>query len=1047
MRARLYSNTPRRAALTPPILRLPACLPDAARKRELVQAVTAAAPELVRFVAQHFSQRFAAYAEAATSATKRALVRVCVGAIGALFRFTSTASIEPGTVESVIGLLVRLLQDRPLRIPALDALAGLIGRYQDREQSSAVEAVFSYVPELFSALALDDEASTDALEHMFRLQLIAELVSLGLFQLVVFRRAEYARGDEPVSGLHEHFHGYMLTMLGMTEHASLAVQLLLNPLFVSFTRSHIVPASELPSSELLGRFYDVALKAMLFNPASMAPGSLTAQLCEIEYDSAEALAEARLMLRAQGSSLLRELTLLDGAHTFNFAVQYMGSVLGELEALRQRGELASVTSKDSDLYCAVFAASLIMDTTIASMDARCFISQLSAPSSPPSPTGEAALSLVERSSAAQERLGAELARREHVRALMREALVALLAFQPSESALLMDRYLHMLTPFFHFIGDTPELVPDLFNLLFDYVTYRPGEARDSPLDVATLDDAVLNVRIRACRVLLNMALHAGKTLSDIVDQVWGQIQALEAAGQLLLQERLDLYKMCLLLAEDVAEEFKAGLIGAILEPVLAQWAAPDLVAVFSSPARLADGIGLTATSDSLLEPDNVAFRALLFFLVETVDVVVKWSRGWTRPLLLPLYDQLLPPLFYLIAGLHGLYADELCASINQDFVVALQLPVEASGSDVWDEVLDVHELRQCRVSAGASTDPATGEPFSIDAQLSLVQWWLSRIQSSLYNTLGALFDPDEFFALQGIATALHESVFAGADRLPLHHLARIISRIVTPLRTRCPRELRASVTDPLLYEWLRGTAERLTDEWEVHAEALESRDTATAQELEVEIAHENALRALTLTLATQMRGLVTRLPRGLPSAEDVEANLVLIEPMRSLFVETAVKMLAWDAPEAQCVASGVVARLVCVLADREEAVELALEVGLPGMLHVLSVAEEEYDTRRVTDDIALVYQTLAPVAGPRLRQIFTGLPGVDERRWAEFEAAVPPGPVRDDRAFAFRELLHRVISANTLRALHRIVDDGPPMPAKPISDMRGRYGGKPLVVS
>eukprot|EP01139_Manchomonas_bermudensis_P009792 Amastigsp_a339561_9.p1 type:complete len:432 gc:universal Amastigsp_a339561_9:1308-13(-) len=430
-----------------------------------------------------------------------------------------------------------------------------------------------------------------------------------------------------------------------------------------------------------------------------------------------------------------------------------------------------------------------------------------------------------------------------------------------------------------------------------------------------------------------------------------------------------------------------------------------------------------------------------------MGVVLKWSRGWQPPLLVPYYPMFLPQLFNLVAGLHALYAEEVQGSIDVAYQMIFALPRDATASDVWDESLESMELLHCRVAAGVRFDAAAELSLDFDAQIELVQWWLSKVQANCYTCLGAAMEPEEFYALPDVASLLAGTVLSGLDVLPLHQLRRLIATVVTTVRSRCPKDARAAIGDQFMFAWLSAMLERLEEEWEIEAERRASQANATEEELAFEVMHEAALSNLSQSFATQVRALAIRLPRGPPTDDDIEKCLVLTEPMRTLYTGGVLKMLAWPSPDVQFVACGVAARLAVVFAEMPDFVELVFEMMFPMMLHVLTVVEEEYDIRRVLDDVRDVYKVVAPYDRERARAVLLGMPGVDDRAMVAFDAAVDSGAAFQDNQSAFRDLLQRTIGANTLRALHRVaVDDAAPTPAAPLSDMRGRYGGPAIVV-
>lgn len=350
-----------------------------------------------------------------------------------------------------------------------------------------------------------------------------------------------------------------------------------------------------------------------------------------------------------------------------------------------------------------------------------------------------------------------------------------------------------------------QLLPPVLDKIFSAIVFSlPSD----PLSIRSA--AVKNLRRHAASSIVKIALKYPLLLLPIFEQINTTVKTLCVSSnqQLSNMEKLLLQEGLLIISNHFCEfERQQLFIGEVIRPAVGKWR--ELEAVFKSPVTLIEYVGLSVKPASSGTDDiHYKNRSRLLMALNTVLGVIKrcscpddpdksYRGGFivattdagnpiTRNPAAPHVVPLLQPILSLLRCLNELWNPSSTVMIHEIFKNANQM-LENEKKTLLGVVYVVPD----------PLDPS--QLLKQKTPFDYMQQFLSSLFENCYHLMGSsgISLGRDLYGLEGLATALINSVFSNLEHVPDFRLRTIVRVFLRPFVYSCPTAYHASVLVPV----------------------------------------------------------------------------------------------------------------------------------------------------------------------------------------------------------------------------------------------------------
>ncbi|KXS17918.1 ARM repeat-containing protein [Gonapodya prolifera JEL478] len=644
-----------------------------------------------------------------------------------------------------------------------------------------------------------------------------------------------------------------------------------------------------------------------------------------------------------------------------------------------------------------------------------------------------------------------------------KTLSMLIAYQPTLPKVVRF-VIHLTTTIAEAAGIPPDLLFPVVEKLFTYSIYvYAGEA---PVTNTTRGSEARDVRMTSISALVKVGTMMPDTFMGFYDKVAEEIGRVVGGEVLTDLEKAQMvdFAMCIVYFSSYPADQKQTLFDRIVEPYIADWAAPGFAQFLTSPATFLQFLGCGQVSDVIMlvgaraeEPLTAVVdiatlttlkqcehtrrklyylvQALWMFLKRTLEVHKKTKSD--DPSVVNLW---LSHLWKIVPSVLGLarIIHLIWEPVNwEQYAPGLKVVLTMGNNE-----------RRLAMSLPSKPAPLDSASQTLTQHLAAFRSLLTNIREALYHILGILpFCGDEIYNdsrfLDVVIPALFPAPFCMEDR----HWRILINNVLRPLIIGCPQGVFTPLLEQMLPPLFDFVGRKLDNDWKVMAEkGIQENTTETMDEDEGldgdgnqgdedeitdEIVNERMLRMLTGAFADLIVHIfevkkpdpnavkdTTEQPKKGPRAT---ANVVAPEFLHKSLTEfilahpivrrpiLASVLVIIMQPDSNAAKTGIriATRLNAFLAHHIEFHEFLGKDLFSAMLKALHDPYHIEMQPVILNALTEVYSSLRPVSNIP-REVLATLPQMDEGRIYDFDKEFVKKTAVKDQVQAMKSLLSKV---------------------------------------
>jgi exportin-5 len=334
----------------------------------------------------------------------------------------------------------------------------------------------------------------------------------------------------------------------------------------------------------------------------------------------------------------------------------------------------------------------------------------------------------------------------------------------------------------------------------------------------------MNVRRRALASLITICQTIPDHILPVLPVLCTKVQELFAHARVLDSEGVLLYEMLVLVSNSMPHVHeRAQFLQQIAQDPIAMWTSADMSTFVSSAQNVVSAIESAAS--------NPATRKMLFKIVNSLTTIYAIAKRASVSngveAFAPIWPQLLPNTVMLIRTLHSLQEP------------AIKDVVLKTSTCCWLMSVSVDEIAQL-LGGKHHLEEEQVKTLPIASKWSK---WQKNVRDVCYHLMGSACSQPSVYASGHMAAYMQTGMLANMERMNHRHLKAALASVYLPFLKSCPKELYASLLDPVLTRLFTHLSQRFTAcfVWANGAGAKASRTTWCAAVVGVEEAKRDVV--------------------------------------------------------------------------------------------------------------------------------------------------------------------------------------------------------------
>ncbi|VDI37941.1 exportin-5 [Mytilus galloprovincialis] len=485
--------------------------------------------------------------------------------------------------KDLLHRLCLMLSNKHLQLSAAECLLLIVTRKGKVEERKPLLILFSEnaMSLIWNSAIEADHTSKEEHYYLFLKRLCQVIIELGKQLCAMWGPVVDVKQPDT-------FNKYLEAVLAFTQHPGQMISSYTLSLWCSFLQHNVISQDEILLS-FIPRLFETASKTLYKVGFPSQNNSPSCDYSRLEFDCDEEFNMFFAKYRSEWSNVLRLSTILNPGIAFQFANQWLQSVLSK--AIDSGNDAANHCTLSSPSFLEWDAASCFLESVMS----RLFVSK--AENKP------------------ELHLGVDL-------------LHSVLSFEANDP-LVLSSLLSCISALFPYLSQTPQTLPVVLKKIFSAVTFsQDGQTK------ATRSRAVKNVRQHACSIVVKISKQYTDLIFPVFDQLYTHIKEIGRDSEQLSQmEKCILMEALILVSNKFCNfEKQSAFIDEMLKPVKDLWISQDFKEAFWSTEKFMSYIGVDRAPVEPSSADTCGInRSHISCCINTILAVMKRSKWPDNP--------------------------------------------------------------------------------------------------------------------------------------------------------------------------------------------------------------------------------------------------------------------------------------------------------------------------------------------------------------------------------------------------------------------------------
>ncbi|CAG2240707.1 XPO5 [Mytilus edulis] len=485
--------------------------------------------------------------------------------------------------KDLLHRLCLMLSNKHLQLSAAECLLLIVTRKGKVEERKPLLILFSEnaMSLIWNSAIEADHTSKEEHYYLFLKRLCQVIIELGKQLCAMWGPVVDVKQPDT-------FNKYLEAVLAFTQHPGQMISSYTLSLWCSFLQHNVISQDEILLS-FIPRLFETASKTLYKVGFPSQNNSPSCDYSRLEFDCDEEFNMFFAKYRSEWSNVLRLSTILNPGIAFQFANQWLQSVLSK--GIDSGNDAANHCTLSSPSFLEWDAASCFLESVMS----RLFVSK--AENKP------------------ELHLGVDL-------------LHSVLSFEANDP-LVLSSLLSCISALFPYLSQTPQTLPVVLKKIFSAVTFsQDGQTK------ATRSRAVKNVRQHACSIVVKISKQYTDLIFPVFDQLYTHIKEIGRDSEQLSQmEKCILMEALILVSNKFCNfEKQSAFIDEMLKPVKDLWISQDFKEAFWSTEKFMSYIGVDRAPVEPSSADTCGInRSHISCCINTILAVMKRSKWPDNP--------------------------------------------------------------------------------------------------------------------------------------------------------------------------------------------------------------------------------------------------------------------------------------------------------------------------------------------------------------------------------------------------------------------------------
>nr|AMN88365.1 XPO5 [Mytilus galloprovincialis] len=736
--------------------------------------------------------------------------------------------------KDLLHRLCLMLSNKHLQLSAAECLLLIVTRKGKVEERKPLLILFSEnaMSLIWNSAIEADHTSKEEHYYLFLKRLCQVIIELGKQLCAMWGPVVDVKQPDT-------FNKYLEAVLAFTQHPGQMISSYTLSLWCSFLQHNVISQDEILLS-FIPRLFETASKTLYKVGFPSQNNSPSCDYSRLEFDCDEEFNMFFAKYRSEWSNVLRLSTILNPGIAFQFANQWLQSVLSK--GIDSGNDAANHCTLSSPSFLEWDAASCFLESVMS----RLFVSK--AENKP------------------ELHLGVDL-------------LHSVLSFEANDP-LVLSSLLSCISALFPYLSQTPQTLPVVLKKIFSAVTFsQDGQTK------ATRSRAVKNVRQHACSIVVKISKQYTDLIFPVFDQLYTHIKEIGRDSEQLSQmEKCILMEALILVSNKFCNfEKQSAFIDEMLKPVKDLWISQDFKEAFWSTEKFMSYIGVDRAPVEPSSADTCGInRSHISCCINTILAVMKRSKWPDNPqeasnggfVMCSLQDGtvvyrnpatshvslLLENLLYLMKTMNALYHPDYLQGRHPEFTKSYEM----------------NEIEKLTILG--IPPPCVDLTQSVDSKkpVDRMQIFLTTTHDNSCHILGNAGQclGYEFYKEPNLSQLLLNTVFTNLQNLPDFRTKLIIRVFVKPYVQHCPKDCYSTAVIPILEVLCPTFYQILSTKWQLIIQRTSEEDDNKESQ---EVVDDHLTRQLTKEYLDLLVN-VTHDRKTIESSDDIGDEEVIQTP-------------------------------------------------------------------------------------------------------------------------------------------------------------------------